>query len=326
MKRQALLLGTFVLGALALIVAAIVWLSGANPFERQLRGVVYFQGSVSGLYVGAPVTFRGVAVGQVEGIDIEIDSRTLEARIPVRVRLRPDSVQFTGERQAEDIQSLVARGLRARLAAQSFVTGQKYIDLDFIRDSPARFARKGDPSEIPTLNDRFDALIDQVADLPLADTVNDIRETLKALQVTLQSSQATLDVVAKEISQTAQEARKTLAAATTSLEHVEGSATAAMASIQRLTDTTRKTVDTAQPELQRALVGAREATESARQAADAARLAMSRVAEFSAPEAPLRRDIDSAVRDLSQAARGLRDWSELLEEQPNAIIFGRERR
>ena len=53
---------------------------------------------------------------------------------------------------------------------------------------------------------------------------------------------------------------------------------------------------------------------------------MERVGEISAPGAPLRADLDAAVRDLSQAARRLRDWSELLEEQPNAVIFGRERR
>ena len=72
------------------------------------------------------------------------------------------------------------------------------------------------------------------------------------------------------------------------------------------------------PELQQTLTSAREAAESAR-------LATSRVAEMTAPGAPLRDDLEAAVRDLSQAARGLRDWSELLEEQPNAVIFGTRR-
>jgi paraquat-inducible protein B len=49
------------------------------------------------------------------------------------------------------------------------------------------------------------------------------------------------------------------------------------------------------------------------------------VADLSAPNAALRTDLDAAVRDLSQAARGLRDWSELLEEKPNAVIFGSKR-
>jgi paraquat-inducible protein B len=46
---------------------------------------------------------------------------------------------------------------------------------------------------------------------------------------------------------------------------------------------------------------------------------------MTAPGAPLRGDLEAAVRDLSQAARGLRDWAELLEEQPNAVIFGNRR-
>ena len=93
---------------------------------------------------------------------------------------------------------------------------------------------------------------------------------------------------------------------------------ATLASITQLTEAARNTVSSAQPELQRTLVSAREA-------ADSARLAMTRVTEMTAPGASQRGDLDAAVRDLSQAARGLRDWSELLEEKPNAIIFGTKR-
>jgi paraquat-inducible protein B len=49
------------------------------------------------------------------------------------------------------------------------------------------------------------------------------------------------------------------------------------------------------------------------------------VAELTSPGTPVRGDLEAAARDLSQAARGLRDWSELLERQPNAVIFGAER-
>ena len=93
---------------------------------------------------------------------------------------------------------------------------------------------------------------------------------------------------------------------------------ATLDSISKLSDATRQTVLGAQPDLQRTLAGTREAAESAR-------LAMNRVAEMTAPNASLRGDLDSAVLDLAQAARGLRDWSELLEEKPNAIIFGSKR-
>ena len=91
-----------------------------------------------------------------------------------------------------------------------------------------------------------------------------------------------------------------------------------LAAISQLSESARQTVLAAQPDLQRTLAGTRDAAESAR-------LAMNRVAEMTAPDASLRADLDAALRDLSQAARGIRDWSELLEEKPNAIIFGNKR-
>jgi paraquat-inducible protein B len=328
MKRNALLVGAFVIAALLITVTAVLWLSGNNLFQQQTRAFVFFEGSVSGLYVGAPVTFRGVAVGQVDDIGIEVDSQTLQARLPVRVRLRPDAVRMSdrAEKGPPELSTLVERGLRARLVAQSFVTGQKSIELDFLPDAPAVFVSDNRAEEIPTQGDRFGALIDQVAELPLRDTVQDLRTTLQALQRTLDSTQTTLDVTARELSSTASQARETLVVATEAIRQVQGNANRTLSSVTQLagsmtqlSDTTRETVVGLQPEVQRTLAGAREAAETAR-------LAMSRVAELTAPGAPLRGDLDAAVRDLSQAARGLRDWSELLEEQPNAVIFGAERR
>jgi paraquat-inducible protein B len=317
MKRHALLVGSFLIGALVLAVAGVLWLSGADLFQQQVRAVIYFKGNVSGLYIGAPVTFRGVQVGQVMNIGIEVDRQTLAASIPVHVRLQPSAVYVNGDNEKApiDINQLVQRGLRARLVAQSFVTGQRAIDLDFAPDTPAeRLGRNGEP-EIPAQPDRFGALIDQVAELPLRQTVEDLRNTLQALQKTLTTAQATLDITAREVSATAGEARRTLATAAGAIQQVERNANVTLASVTRLSETTRDAVAGVQPELQRTLTGAREAAESAR-------LAMDRVAELTAPGAPLRDDLDIAVRDLSQAARSLRDWAELLEEKPNAVIFG----
>lgn len=320
MKRHALLVGSFVIGALALIVVTIVWLSGASLFQQQVYAVVHFQGSVKGLYVGAPVTFRGVPVGQVESIGIEVDEKSLDARIPVRISLRESSVRLDNV-QADaglDLPVLVKRGLKARLIAQSFVTGQKLIDLDFLPNTPATVQGGTRDPEIPAVADRFGALVDQVAELPLRETVQDLRNTLHAVQATLDSTRATLELSARELADTAGEARRTLSVASSALGDLQGQAAATLASVTRLSDTTRDSLLALRPDVQETLRGARSAAESAR-------LAMDRVAELTAPGAPLRADLDSAVRDLSQAARGLREWSELLEEKPNAVIFGADR-
>lgn len=328
MKRNALLIGGFVIFALVMVVVAVLWLSGNNLFRKQQEAVIYYKGNVSGLYVGAPVGFRGVTIGQVEEIGIEVDSDTLNALVPVRILLQADALRFNGSKNtAIDLPALVLRGLRARLVAQSFVTGQKSIELDFIPNTPSTLIGGGTSTrpEIPAIADRFGALIDQVAELPLRETVQEVRDTVVELRGTLVSVQRTLDSAqgvltgsAKELALTGAGTRETLKMAGEAIRQVQLSATTTLASISQLSDSTRGVVLAAQPELQRTLTGAREAAESAR-------VAMARVSEMTAPGASLRGDLDAAVRDLSQAARGLRDWSELLEEKPNAIIFGTKR-
>ena len=327
MKRNALLIGAFVLAALAMVVVGVLWLSGNTLFKKQQEAMIFYKGNVSGLYVGAPVTFRGVAVGQVEEIGLQVDRDSLKALVPVRIRLQADALRLrrAGADAPPDLPTLVTRGLRARLVAQSFVTGQKSIELDFVPNTPSTLIGDSSKPEIPALAERFGALIDQVADLPLRETVQEVRDTVKELRDTLGAVQRALDATqtvltgaSKELAQTGRESRLTLQAASEAVHAVQKSTAATLTSIQQLSDETRGTVAAARPELQRTLVGAREAAESAR-------VAMTRVSELTAPNAPLRADLDSAMRDLSQAARGLRDWSELLEEKPNAVIFGNKR-
>ena len=327
MKRNALLIGAFVIAAFAMIVLGVLWLSGNDLFKKHQEAMIFYKGNVSGLYVGAPVGFRGVTIGQVEDIGIQVDPASLQALVPVRVRLKADALRFgksdTGT--PVDLRTLVQRGLRARLVAQSFVTGQKSIELDFVPNTPSTLVGDGSKVEIPALGDRFGALIDQVAELPLRDTVQDMRDTVKELrgtlvsvQKTLDGSQAVLTSASTEVAQAGAASRDTLKAATAAIQAVEANAAKTLASITQLSDAGKQTVLAAQPDLQRTLAGTREAAESAR-------LAMNRVAEMTAPDAPLRADLDASLRDLSQAARGLRDWSELLEEKPNAVIFGNKR-
>ena len=162
MKRNALLIGAFVIAALAMIVIGVLWLSGDTLFKKQQQVMIYYKGNATGLYVGAPVDFRGVTVGQVEEIGIDVDRDTLKALVPVRIRLQSDAMHFSGSKDTPiDVPTLVQRGLRARLVAQSFVTGQKAVELDFVPNTPSTLVGGVNASrpEIPAIGDRFGALI-----------------------------------------------------------------------------------------------------------------------------------------------------------------------
>lgn len=313
MKKNAWLVGLFLLVAVALIVAGVITLGGRGLFSTRLKAVVYFDGQVRGLYVGAPVTFRGVKIGDVEAIGIEVNPTTLAARIPVGLNLGADTLRMGGAdgKHLSDLPDLVRRGLRAKLILQSVVTGQAAIDLDFKPDTPLHLlgGGHGPVPEIPAMRDKLDGLLEQISNLPLSDLVHDLRRTMDTLTQTLKTTQAVVATTGAQVD-------KTLLIGAQAMHALQGQSLTTLASIQRLSDSSRQVVLQAQPELLRTL-------ESTRGAAQATELAMSNLADLSAPGAPLRADLELAMRDLSQAARSMRSFSDQLERQPNNLLFGK---
>ncbi len=148
-KANHFKIGIFVLGAIALIVAGIVILSSDRLFERTITMETYFDESVQGLTIGAPVNHRGVKVGTVKDIHFADDEYELDVNDEKLARFRRYVVvksairdQFPGLADG-DIQSLLAkateRGLRVRLASQG-VTGVVHVEADYV-----------DPKEFPPL-------------------------------------------------------------------------------------------------------------------------------------------------------------------------------
>ena len=133
--------GGFILGALALGVAAILFFGGSHLFSQTSRFVVFFNGSLAGLDVGAPVTFRGVRIGSVQRIVLRFAPDTITARVPVFLEIDADRVSWEGTKAPAtraDAQRLVEAGLRAQLAPESLLTGKLRVDLDFRADAPAQ--------------------------------------------------------------------------------------------------------------------------------------------------------------------------------------------
>ena len=320
MKRPGFWVGTFVLAAVALIVAGILAVGQTGLFSRQHAAVVYFDGSVKGLYLGAPVSFRGVKIGEVTRIGLEVDARSLDTRIPVEVTLQSGTalrIQSDQDEDDLDIANLVQRGLRARLSLQSFVTGQMGVELDFRPDTPLTLlgGTQGKLPEIPTTQDKLDALIAQVQDLPVADLMAKLLRTLDTLDQTLLVTQRTLQSSGREINATAAQTRATLGTVSEVLKDVRTQTQSTLVSVQTLAEASTATVTQAQPDIAQTLL-------RTRQAADAAQLAMNRIAELSAPGAPMRADLESALADLSQTSRSLRSFADQLDRHPSTLLFG----
>src|SRR5512135_58843 len=122
-KASKTLIGAFVLGAVVLIVAGVVVFGGGKFFKKTIKYVMYFDGSVKGLQVGAPVTFRGVKIGQVTNIVLRFNPEKMSVLIPVYVEIDPEIFQTQFKVKPKPYQyyrTLLDKGLKARLEMQSF--------------------------------------------------------------------------------------------------------------------------------------------------------------------------------------------------------------
>jgi paraquat-inducible protein B len=163
-KISPTLIGAFVVGAIVLVVAGALLFGGGKFFQEKIPYVLFFDSSVEGLNVGAPVIFRGVQIGQVTAISAIADPQTYDVRIKVKIALVRGVVNVGAEghifkHPREAVERLIQKGVRATLRMQSFVTGLLYVAVDFFPDTPIRLMGldKTD-TEIPTIPSDMDQL------------------------------------------------------------------------------------------------------------------------------------------------------------------------
>ena len=209
-------IGLFVLGAIALLVVALVVFGSGKIFKKTVPMVFYFEGSVKGLNIGSAVVLKGVQVGSVTNVVLQFNQKDLSLRIPVYADFDPDKIaRVTGERivkRGEQVamqKRLIDHGMRAKLEMQSILTGLLMINLDFLPDTPAKLVGT-DPDvwEIPTVPTPLEVLTEKVQKLPIEETFNKLANAVSGIEKMVNSPE--LERGMKNLSQSAEEMRKTI--------------------------------------------------------------------------------------------------------------------
>jgi paraquat-inducible protein B len=193
-KTNKALVGAFVVGALVLLIMGLIVFSSGTLFTKTNKYVLFFEGSVKGLVVGAPVNFRGVKIGTVKEITLVYDPHNSFAFIPVIIETEPNRIKRSPfDRDRKNIQFLINTGLRAQLEIQSFLTGQLAVALDFFPDKPARLLGLiKDYPEIPTIPSALGELQKNIGDIPFKEISLDLQESMHSLQIVLKQSRETI--------------------------------------------------------------------------------------------------------------------------------------
>lgn len=193
--------------------------------------VLHFSGSVRGLSLGAPVEFKGIQIGEVIDINMEFNAESNDIMIPVTIEIVPGSITFKGVSDQKEfirnhhktvMDDFVKRGMRAQLKTGNYMTGQLFVDLDFIPDAPAAsidWAKT--PPVFPTTPTPFEeisttlaSLVKKLKKIPLEKIGSQFQETIITLTSTMQNMEQlvhTLNTsVTPSITATLDQTQKTL--------------------------------------------------------------------------------------------------------------------
>ncbi len=349
-KANPRLIGTFVLGAVALVVVALVVFGGGKFFTERQRYVLFFEGSVKGLSVGASVVFRGVRIGSVSRIEALIDGSDLTVQIPVYIEVLPervrdinvpdsvlqDLVQVLPGTTPRLVEILVDQGLRAQLGLQSFVTGQKFVGLDFHPDTEARYANVdvGVP-EIPTIPSAFEQLeasiegiMQQLRDLPLKELIerviqsgDKLDETLVAITQLARSVDAQIEPLASSLIETSEQAKETLAVAGQRLRLEQGEV---LYNFNNTLTSAEEFITSLDQDLTESSDDVEALLANANGALSQAEKLLTTANQDFGPQSPIRFEVLTTLRELRLAATSIRILAEFLQRNPNALLTGKK--
>ena len=170
-------------------------------FREKVPYVAYFNDSVRGLTVDAPVEFRGIKVGSVKRINAEFDPAEAAVRIPVVVEIQPERIDKLFDRRPggtsmrESLGTLIDMGLRAQLQTGSLITGKLFVALDFFPETEARIVglhpKLPEIPTIPTTLGKFEdsatAILNKLQKVPLEDLSNNLVAVTAELKTILRN-------------------------------------------------------------------------------------------------------------------------------------------
>ena len=169
-----------------------------HAYTRKIKFIMFFDSSIRGLSLGAPVEFKGIKVGSVLDVRLEFDRGSTSFRIPVLIEVEPQRIIERGNQGADTsnqiFKTLVERGLRARLQTGSLLTSQLFVELDMHPGSPINLSGSDTPyPELPTLpTSNFGAITQSAEDLLAKLNAIDIEEVTSVLIDTIETANRTM--------------------------------------------------------------------------------------------------------------------------------------
>jgi paraquat-inducible protein B len=357
-KVSPTLIGMFVMGAAALVFVALLIFGTGAFFSDRSKYVLYFDGRVKGLNVGAEVAFRGVRIGNVTDILMYFHPEDLTIHIPVIIEIDLKKIiNLSGLiKESTDpthiMAELIDNGLRAQLRLQSLVTGLLYVDFDFYPNTEVNFlsaelAESEIPyPELPTIPSELEQFARVLGELPIEalafkalDAIEGIerminstemREGFLALTDTMKHIEELAVNINEEIVPLATDSRKLIQNlngladnANSLIQSAGDDFIQAVASAGKLLENMDSAMENIDDRISPLADEIKIAVEAAQTALDQANKTFVALENITTRETMMGYQIYNAFDELATAARSVRNLTEYLERHPEALLRGK---
>ncbi len=327
-------IGLFVVGAIVLAVIGVGVLGSSHLLESRTTFISYFDESVNGLDVGAPVKFKGVPIGEVTDVKLRVDLQNETFQVPVQyaIDLEPVTDTTGAPLNLDDPRRLrdqIENGLRAQLQLESIVTGKLYVELTYVSDPDSVLVAKGRsrhlqiPTELSPLAKLGEGASGLMANLRQFD-VTRINENLVTFLVKANEKLDQLEV--QEINR---EALSTIESVQTVIESEE--VRRALKDVPKVTEELHTTIEEARRVVNRVNEGVDPTAEELKATSKELRTTlkqlrgtMKEVDKTLSTDSGMGYRMNEALSNLSKAAEALRVLIRSLEQHPSMFIRGKE--
>lgn len=315
-KNTSLIIGAFIMGAIVLVFVALIFFSGGRLFSQKEKIVMYFDGSVQGLQIGAPVKLKGVVLGEITDIQINFQSDDRTVLTAVTAELVMKRINRTGKNADSDFfEEAINAGLRAQLNFQSFLTGLLYVELDYYPNSEVKlYALQDSYRELPTVATQLEEISKTLQDLNLKGIARNIDHLILEATKLVDSGEVQRTIVnfgraANSIEATSQNLNTQVTALSADLGHTRQQLDKLLNQLNTQTPVIAASINANLVHLQQSLEQFDRAASS--------------INNTFAEDAPLVNQLTQTLNEVSRSAQAFRILSETLDQQPESILRGR---
>src|SRR5713226_3043704 len=317
-KISPTLIGAFVVGALALLVIAVIAFGSGQLFRHSKEFVLYFDGSVNGLHIGAPVKLKGVEIGSVKNILLQIEKGMKVNKIPVIIQIDLEKLTSRGATGAEAMEpkafkEIIDQGLRGQLQTESLVTGVLYVGLDLFPGAPLNLVQKPDgdykypeiptvPTELEQVQDTVTRIINKLEEIDFKAMINSVTKASDGVSQLVNSP--ALKSILQSLDQDMPQLRE------------------AISDFRRFTATATNNVGNVSADLRQTLTVAQSTIKQFAATMKEAQATIVSVRATIDPDSPAFYELTKSLREVSGAARSLRVLANTLDRNPQALISG----